>query len=145
MILKYFLKHFQNDYCNKTNMAIRILLFHCAYVKVTFTPYCSLLSVWWMLLFSHPVCLTLCDPIDCSMLGLPVPHRLLEFTQVHVHCISDDIQPPDPLTPSSPSALNLSQHQELFQWVGCSRQMTKILEFQLQHRSFQEAFRVDFP
>ena len=60
-------------------------------------------------------CLTLCDPVDCSTLGLTVPHHLLGFAQVHVHCISDAIQPSHPLMPSSPSALSLSQHQGLFQ------------------------------
>ena len=55
--------------------------------------------------------------MDYSIPGLPVPHRLPEFAQVHVHCISDAIQPFHPLTPSSPSALNFSQHQRLFQWV----------------------------
>ena len=59
--------------------------------------------------------------------------------------ISDAIQPSHPLKPSSPSALNLSQHQRLFQWVSCSHQMTKILELQLQHQSFQRVFRTDFP
>ena len=68
-------------------------------------------------------------------------HHLPEFAQVHVHCISDAVQPSHPLTPSSPSALNLSQHQGLFQWVVCSHQMTRILE--LQHQSFQWIFRVD--
>ena len=57
----------------------------------------------------------LCDPMDFSMLGLPVPHHLQEFAQVHVHCISDAVQPSHLLMPSSPSALNLSQHQGLFQ------------------------------
>ena len=60
-------------------------------------------------------CLTLCDPMDCSMPGLPVSHHLLEFAQVDVHCIGDAVQPSHPLTPSSPSALNLCQHQGLFQ------------------------------
>ena len=69
----------------------------------------------------------LCDPMDCSMSGLPVPYHLLEFVQVHVHCISDAVQSTHPLTPSS-STLYLSQHQGLFQWVVCSHQMTKILE-----------------
>ena len=87
-------------------------------------------------------CPTLCDPMDCSMLGLTVPHHLLEFAQVHVHCISDANQPSHPLIPSSPSALNLSQHQGLFQLVGCSHQMTKILELQFQHQSFQQLFRL---
>ena len=58
--------------------------------------------------------LTFCDPMDCSTPGLPVPHHLLKFAQVHVHCIGDAIQPSLPLMPSSPSALNLSQHQRLF-------------------------------
>ena len=52
-------------------------------------------------------------------------------------CISDGIQPSHPLMPSSPSALNLFQHQGLFQWVSSLHQMTKIKEFQLQHQSFQ--------
>ena len=90
-------------------------------------------------------CPTLCDPMNRSTPDLPVHHHLLEFAQVHVHCIGDAIQPSYPLTPSASSALNLSHHQGLFQWVGCSHQMTKILEFQLQHQSFQWAFRVDFP
>ena len=88
---------------------------------------------------------TLCNPMDCSTPGLPVPHHLPEFAQVHVHCISDAIQPSHPPTPSPPSALNLSQHQGLLQWLSCLHQMTKILEFQLQHQSFQWVFRVDFP
>ena len=81
-------------------------------------------------------CLTLCDLMDCSTPGLSVPHHLPKFAQVHVHCIGDAIQSSHPLTPSSPFALNLPQHQGLFQWVGCSHQMTKILELQLQHQSF---------
>ena len=80
---------------------------------------------------------TLCNPMDCNTPGLPVPHHLLEFDQVHVHCIGDAIQLSHPLMPSSPSSLNLSQHQGHFQWVVCLHQMTKILELQLQHQSFQ--------
>ena len=53
--------------------------------------------------------------MDCSKLGLPVPHHLPELAQVHVHCIGDAIQPSHPLSPPSPFALNLSQHQGLFQ------------------------------
>ena len=66
--------------------------------------------------------------MDCSMPGLPVPNRLLEFAQVHVHWIGNAIQVSYPLTPSSPSALNLSQHQGLFQWVGSSHQVVKTSE-----------------
>ena len=89
-------------------------------------------------------CPTLFNTIDCSTPILSVPHHLPKFPQVHVHCIDDAIQLSYPLTPSS-SALNLSQQQGLFKWVSCSHQMTKILEFQLQHQSFQGVFRVDFP
>ena len=89
------------------------------------------------------LCPTLCNSMDCSMPGLPVPHHLPEFVQVRVHCIGDAIQPSHPLTPSSPSALNLSQHKGLFQWVACWHQMTKLLELQLQHQSFQWLFSVD--
>ena len=94
-------------------------------------------------LFSRPVMSDSFWPTDCSMPGLPVPHHLLKFTQVHIHCISDAIQPSHPLMPSSPSVLNLSQHQGLFRWVSCSHQVTRKLV--LQHQSFQWVFRVDFP
>ena len=67
--------------------------------------------------------------MDCSMPGLPIPHYLTEFAQVHVHWISDVIQPSQPLPPSSPFAFNLSQHQGLFQRFGCPHQVAKVLEF----------------
>ena len=54
---------------------------------------------------------TLCDPKDCNTPGLPVPHHLLEFAQVHIHCVSDAIQLSHPLMPISSSIFNLSQHQ----------------------------------
>ena len=66
------------------------------------------------------------------------------LTQTHVHCIDDAIQPSHPLSSPSPPALNLSQHQGLFKWVSFSHQVAKVLEFQLQHQSFQWMFRVDF-
>ena len=63
-------------------------------------------------------CPTLCDPMDCSTLGLPVHHQLPRFTQTHVHQVDDAIQPSYPLLSPSPPALNLSQHQGLFKWVS---------------------------
>ena len=60
-------------------------------------------------------CLTLCDPMDCSMPGFPVYRQLLELAQTHVHGVSDAIQPSHPLSSPSPPALNLSQHQGLYQ------------------------------
>ena len=63
------------------------------------------------------LCPTLCDPMNCSMPGLPVHHQLPEYTQTHVHWVSDAIQPSHPLSSPSPPAPNPSQHQSLFQWV----------------------------
>ena len=81
-------------------------------------------------------CPTLCDPMNRSTPGLPVHHQLPEFTQTHVHRVGNAIQPSRPLSPSPP-APNPSQHQGLFQWVNSSREVAKVLEFQLQHQSFQ--------
>ena len=86
----------------------------------------------------------LCDLMDCSMPAFPVLHHLLEFAQTHVHWVAGAIQPPHPLSSDSPPAFNLSQNQNLFQWVGSSQQVAKVLELQLQHQSFQWIFRVDF-
>ena len=81
-------------------------------------------------------CPTLCDPMNRSTPGLPVHHQLLEFTQTHACWVGDAIQPSHPLPSPSPPALNPSQHQGLFQWF-------KVLEFQLQHQSFQWTPRTD--
>ena len=82
-------------------------------------------------------CRTLCNPMDCNMLGLPVHHQLPEFTQTHVQWVSDAIQPCHSLlSPSSPT-FNLSQHLGLFKWVSSLHQVAKVLEFQLQHQFFQ--------
>ena len=89
-------------------------------------------------------CLILCDPRDCSKPGFPVHHQLPEVSQTHVHLVSDAIQPSHHPLSSPPPAFNLSQHQGLFQKVSSSHQVTKILEFQLQHQSFQRIFRTDF-
>ena len=113
------------------------------------------MSCWWLEISHGEVfipcyysatqsCPTLCNPMDCGTPGL-LAHHFPKFAQVHVHSIGDAIQLSHPLMPSSPSAFNLSQHQVLFQWVSCLHQMTKILEFHLQHKSFQQVFRVDFP
>ena len=75
--------------------------------------------------------------------AFPVLHYLPELAQTHDHWVDDAIQLSYPLLPYS-SALNLSQHQGCFQWVGCSHQVAKVLELQLQQKSFQWIFRVDF-
>ena len=89
-------------------------------------------------------CLTLCDPMNCNMPGLPVHHQLLEFTQAHAHWVGDAIEPSHLLSSPSPPAFNLSQHQGLFKWFSSSHKVAKLLEFQLQHQSFQWIFRIDF-
>ena len=89
-------------------------------------------------------CPTPCDPMSCSTPGLPVHHHLPESTQTHVHQIGDAIQPSYPLSSASPHALNLSQHHSLFKWVSSLHQVAKVLEFQLQHQSFQWTPRTDF-
>ena len=132
----------------------------------------SLLSLWWIFKFSfyfhyHFVsytwlyflsdcftiynqytsvtqsCPTLCNPMDYSMIGLPVHQQLPEFAQTHVHW-GDAIQPSHPLSSPSPLAFNPSLHQGLFKWVSSLNQVAKVLEFQLHHQSFQWTFRTDF-
>ena len=88
-------------------------------------------------------CPTLCDPMDCSTPGLPVHHQFPKPTQTHVHSVSDAIQQSHPLLSPSPPALNLSQHQGLFKCISSLREVAKVLEFQLQHQSFQRTPKTD--
>ena len=92
---------------------------------------------------AHP-CPTLCNPMDRRTPGFPVHQQLLELAQTHVHGVGDAIQPSHPLLSPSPAAFNLSQHQSLFQQVSSLYQVAKVLEFQLQHQSFQWTARTDF-
>ena len=85
--------------------------------------------------------LTFCDPMSRSTPGILVHHQLPEFTQTQVHWVGDAIQPSHPLSSPSPPAFNLSQ--SLFKWVSSSHQVAKVLEFQLQHQSFQWTPRTD--
>ena len=78
----------------------------------------------------------LCDPLDCSIPGLPVLHYLLEFAQIHVYWVGDASWPSHPLLLSSPFAFNPSQHRGLLRWVGFSHQIAKVLELLLQHQCF---------
>ena len=75
------------------------------------------------------LCPTLCNPVDCSTPGLPVHHQLSEFTQTHVHWVSDAIQPSPPLSSPSPPTFNLSQHQGLFKWVSSLTRWPKYWSF----------------
>ena len=87
--------------------------------------------------------MSLCNPMDCSTPGFPVHHQLPELAQTHVHRVSDAIQPSHTLSSPSPSAFSISQHQSLFQSINSSHQVAKVLEFQLQHQSFQWILRTD--
>ena len=111
--------------CELSDKEFRIILLRMFYCSVTQS------------------CLTLCDPMDCSMPGFPVLHHLLEFAQTHLQWSDEAIQPSHPLSSPSPLALNLSQHPGLFKWVSSSHQVAKVLEFQLQHQSFQWTPRTD--
>ena len=102
---------------------------------------------WWGEPSESGCCLvivSLCHPMDCSTSGFPILHHLPGLAQTHVHWVYDAIQPSHPLSSPSPPAFNLSQHQGFFQWVNSLHQVVKVLEFQLQHQSFQWIFRVDF-
>ena len=85
----------------------------------------------------------LCDPMNRSMPGLPVHHQLPEFTQTHIHLVSDAIQTSHPLSSPSPPVSNPSQHQSLFQWVSFLHEVARVLELHLQHRSLQRNSRAD--
>ena len=110
-----------HNFCLSANIALTVCFFHISSVAQS--------------------CLTLWDPMNHSTPGLPVYHQLPEFTQTHVHRVSDAIQPSHPLSSLSPPAPNSSQHQNLFQWVNSSHEVAKVLEFQ--HQSFQWTPRTD--
>ena len=86
---------------------------------------------------------THCDPMNRSTPGLSVHYQFRESTQTHVHWVGDAIQSSHPLSSPSPPALNLSQHQGLFQWVSSYHQVAKVLDFQLQYQSFKLTPRTD--
>ena len=118
-----------------------------------FHPHFSALLLWFLPIYSvgfyqfslvTQSCPIPCNSMDCSMPSLPVYHQLPEFTQTPVHWVGDAIQPSHPLSSPSPPTFNLFKHQGLFKWVSSSHQAGKVLEFQLQHQSFQRIFRTDF-
>ena len=88
-------------------------------------------SITWRFSSVAQSCPTLCDPMNRSTPGLPVHHQLPEFTQSHVHRVSDAIQASHLPSSPSPPAPNPSQHHSVFQWVNSSHEVAKVLEFQL--------------
>ena len=94
-------------------------------------------------------CLTLCNPMDCSMPGFPVQHQIPELAQTHVHWVGDAIQPSHPLSSPFPPAFDLSQHQGLFQRVSSLHRWPKYWSFIFSISPSNEysglmSFRIDF-
>ena len=111
LLLKYSQWDSAQEMC--VGLAERILVRFLPFLGLSFSCHCCLVT---------KLCLTLCDPMACSMPGFPVLHYLPEFAQTHVHWVGDAIQPSYPLSPPSPPALNLSQHQvflsfSMIQWM----------------------------
>ena len=121
-----------------------ILYMSNKWLKFTSSIFFSIVSINYIQFSSvTQSCLTLCDPMDCTMSGFPAHHQLPKCAQTHVHWFDDAAQPSHPLSSPSPPAFNLAHPQSLFQRVSYSHQMAKVLELQLQHHSFQRNPRVD--
>ena len=131
------LSHFLLDFFYKS-----ILLLLLTLANYHFYLFCDM-SAKYQFSSVTQSCPTLCDPMNCSMPGLPVHHQLPEFIQTHVHRVGDAIQPSHPLLSPSPPAPNPSQYHSLFLWVNSSHEVVKVLEFQLQHQAFQRTPRTD--
>ena len=100
-----------------SHLALRYATYNPLFHSLCFVYFPQILK----LLFVTHSCLTLHDPMDCSTPSFTLPHHLPKFAQVHVHCIRDAIELSHPLMPSSPSSLNLSQHQGIFlSWLFAS-------------------------
>ena len=98
------------------------------YCENDYTIKCNL-QIQCSVQFSNSVMSDSLWPHEPQHTSLPVHHQFLESTQIHVHLVSDAIQPSHPLSSPSPPALNLSQHQTLLKWVSSSHQVAKLLEF----------------
>ena len=95
------------------------------------------------------LCPTLCDPVNRSTPGLLVHHQLPEFTQTHIHRVTDAIRPSHPLSSPFPPAPNPSQRQSLFQWVSSSHEVPKVVDFNFSVSPSKEhpgliSFRMDW-
>ena len=134
------------SWCRSVWIFLETLCTSCSWISVSFLRFGKFSAVISLNTFSNPFSLSspsqfssvqllsrvrLCDPMNRSTPGLPGHHQLPEFTQTHVHRVSDVIQPSHPLSFPSPPAPNPSQHQSLFQWVNSSHEVAKVLEFQL--------------
>ena len=111
-----------------------IELSECNKPKFTRIGSKSLYCKWFQFSSVAQSCPTLCNPMICRTPGLPVHHQLPEFTQTHIHRVSDTIQPSHPLSSPSPPAPNPSQHQsfpisQFFAWGGQSPGVSALASF----------------
>ena len=129
---------------NFTSSDIKTYKFHYNCLNCNTESSLMILVIQFSSVQSLSLLLLFVTPVDYSTPGLPVHDQLPEFSQTYVHWVGDAIQPSHPLSTPYPPAFNLSQHQGLFKWVSSSHLVAKVLEFQLQHQSFQWIFRNDF-
>ena len=113
---------------------LNLCLLHCRWIPYGYDQRRSRVTISSV---QSQSCPTLCNPMNPSTPGFPIHHQLPELTQTHVHQVGDSIQPSHPLSSPSLPALNLSQHQGIFQCVNSPCDVAKVLELQLQHQSFQ--------
>ena len=131
MDLQSFRTSFNRPRINHAMMSLSLPTSHTHPLTLFWTSL-SISSVQWL------SCIRLsATPWIAACQGFSVHHQLPEFTQIHVHRVSDAIQPSHPLSSPSPPVPSPSQHQSVFQWVNSSHEVAKVLEFQLQHQSFQ--------
>ena len=123
IICNKYICHYSHQNLNHSYHPSKISCFFCAVFSLL-----SWNSNYMYVQFSSVAqsCLTLGEPMNHSMPGLPVHHQLPEFIQTHVHWVGDAIQPSHPLSSPSPPALNLSQHQGLLKWVSSSHQVANL-------------------
>ena len=132
--------------CSWADRSLASFWSHLPLETISNVSFCGLIehaAIIVLLLFSFSVVSNSLRPHGLQTTSFPVLRYFPEFTQTHVHWIGNAIQPSHPLLSPSAPAFSLSQHQGLFQWVGSSHQLAKVLDLQLQHQPFQWIFRVD--
>ena len=135
-------------WCHPT-ISSSVIPFSCVQILPSITVFSKewVLHIMWPVQFSqfsHSAVSSSLRPHGLQHTRSPCHHQLFEPIQTHVHCVSDATQPSQPLLFPSPPTFSLSQHQGLCKCVSSSHQVAKVLEFQLQHQSFQWIFRTDF-
>jgi len=146
---RYFTKDIEKANTKMKNCSIslttlkRSMVGFYKFKHITYEPAIPFIGIYSVQFSRSVVSDSLCLP-RLQHARLPCPSPTPEFTQTHAHWVGDAIQPSHPLLSPSPPTFNLSQHQGLFKWVNSSHQVAKVLEFQLQHQSFQWTPRTDF-